>query len=46
MKGVFTTIIPQREAIKALFGTNLDDDLYGYENVARELIERVEDERR
>lgn len=39
---VFRTVIPQREAIKALFGTALADDLYGYENVAHELMERMQ----
>ena len=34
----FETLIPQREAIAASFGA-IPHDLYGYENVATELME-------
>ena len=37
----FTTTIPQREAIKGLFGTGELDELWGYDAVATELEERV-----
>lgn len=37
----FTTTIPQREAIKGLFGTGDLSELWGYDNVAVELEERV-----
>lgn len=37
----FTTTIPQREAIKGLFGTGELDELWGYGAVASELEERI-----
>lgn len=37
----FETVIPQREAIKGLFGTGDLTDLWGYDKVATELEEQI-----
>lgn len=40
----FDAQVPQREALKAVFGRSFDDGLHGYEAVYRELVDFVEGE--